>query len=179
MKIVSGGQTGVDRAALDAAIELKIPHGGWCPKGRRAELESVIPEKYILKETVSMEFEERTKLNINDSDGTLILVLNTSIKVTDGTLLTIKTAQEMSKPCLIMDISKECDIERILEWVNENNIEILNVAGPRESQAPGIYLSSFILLQEIFSSLLNKPQAIIEDQRIDSSTNYLSRINRK
>lgn len=157
MKIISGGQTGVDRAALDAAIALGIPHGGWCPKGRRAELETVIPEKYNLKETDSREFEERTKLNIRDSDGTLILVLETPIKVTDGTILTIETVQESNKPYVIIDLSKETELEKLLTWVNDNNIKILNVAGPRESQAPGVYLSSFILLKNIFSSFSNKP----------------------
>ena len=156
MKIISGGQTGVDRAALDAAIALGIPHGGWCPKGRRAELETVIPEKYNLKETDSREFEERTKLNIRDSDGTLILVLETPIKVTDGTILTIETVRESNKPYFIIDLSKETEIEKLLTWINDNNIKILNVAGPRESQARGIYLSSFILLNKIFSSFLNK-----------------------
>ncbi len=69
-KIISGGQTGVDRAALDAAIELNIPHGGWCPKGRLAELGQTIPDKYQLQETESSEYSQRTKLNIHDSDGT-------------------------------------------------------------------------------------------------------------
>ena len=90
LKIISGGQTGGDRAALDAAIEMKIPYGGWCPKGRLAELGTTIPTKYILQETTSATFEERTKLNIRDSDGTLILVPETPIKVTDGTILTIE-----------------------------------------------------------------------------------------
>lgn len=91
-KIISGGQTGVDRAALDAAILLKIPHGGWCPKGRLSEV-GKIPDKYLLKETESSDYSERTKLNIHDSDGTLIFVPSTPIKVTDGTLLTIQKSK--------------------------------------------------------------------------------------
>lgn len=106
LKIISGGQTGVDRAALDVAIEMKIPYGGWCPKGRLAELGTTIPTKYILQETTSAKFEERTKLNIRDSDGTLILVPETPIKVTDGTILTIEEVKFVHKPFLIIDLSK-------------------------------------------------------------------------
>src|SRR6186713_1323560 len=104
MKTVSGGQTGVDRAALDVAISLNILHGGWCPKGRKAELNTLIPIEYNLKETESSEFEVRTKLNIHDSDGTLILVADTPIKVTDGTILTIQEAQRINKPYMILDL---------------------------------------------------------------------------
>lgn len=171
MKIISGGQTGVDRAALDAAIALGIPHGGWCPKGRRAELETVIPEKYDLRETESREFEERTKLNIRDSDGTIILVDETPIKVTDGTILTIETIQQSNKPYLIIDLSKETELEKLVFWINDSNIKTLNIAGPRESQAPGIYTSSFKLLKKIFSSFLNKP----DEENIQNPSRYRPR----
>ncbi|MGB6977058.1 MAG: putative molybdenum carrier protein [Gammaproteobacteria bacterium] len=154
MKIISGGQTGVDRAALDAAIELKIPQGGWCPKGRLAELGTTIPGKYQLKETSSSDFCVRTKLNIKDSDGTLIIVLTTPIKVTDGTLLTIQEVQETNKPYLIIDLSSKQDKRVILDWIKKNNITALNIAGPRESQAPGIYAASFNFLKEVFSELI-------------------------
>lgn len=155
MKIISGGQTGVDRGALDAAIELDIAHGGWCPKGRRAEFKTIIPEKYLLKETDSEEYSERTILNIRDSDGTFIIVPKMPLAVTDGTILTIQTVKEKNKPYLIIVLSKEYNSEQLLAWVNENDIKTLNVAGPRESQAPGIYLSSFTLLRKFFFSLLN------------------------
>lgn len=159
MKIISGGQTGVDRAALDAAISLNIPHGGWCPKGRLAELDATIPEKYELKETDSSDYSVRTKLNIKGSDGTLILVPETPIKITDGTLLTINEAIRTDKPHFIIDLSKTVDIESIINWVKQNNINILNVAGPRESQAPGIYETSFVLFKKIFSRLLVDQEA--------------------
>jgi hypothetical protein len=155
MKIISGGQTGVDRAALDAAIEFAILHGGWCPKGRLAELGQTIPEKYQLDETDSSDFSIRTKLNIRESDGTLIIVPTTPIKVTDGTLLTIQEVKEINKPYLIIDLSCEYNIETLLDWIKENTVNVLNIAGPRESQAPGIYAASLVFLKKSFQHLIN------------------------
>lgn len=137
--IVSGGQTGADRAALDIAIELHIEHHGWCPNGRAAE-DGVIDSKYNLKETISSDVSERTKLNIRDSDGTLIFIPSSPIKVTDGTILTIKEVYEREKPHLIIDFLQNNNINDLLKnWIEKNNIKILNVAGPRESQYPGTY----------------------------------------
>ena len=153
IKIISGGQTGVDRAALDVAINLKIPHGGWCPNGRLAELGKTIPKKYQLQETLTRDYSERTKLNIRDSDGTLILVPNTPIKITDGTLLTIDEVKERQKPYLIIDLSNKLDSEQVALWVNNNKIQILNVAGPRESQNPGIYKLCLNVIEGILISL--------------------------
>ena len=155
-RIISGGQTGVDRAALDAAIELNIPHGGWCPKGRLAELGTTIPEKYILKETDSPSFGKRTRLNIRDSDGTLVLVPSIPIpqEITDGTLLTIKEVQQKKKPHLMIDLSGTLNIDAIINWVKKNDIRILNIAGPRESQSPGIYLQSLEFLKRALPLLL-------------------------
>lgn len=148
-KIVSGGQTGVDRAALDAAIQLNVTHGGWCPKGRKAE-DGVINDRYQLIETETAEYSERTKLNIKDSDGTLILVPITPIKVTDGTILTIAEVKVRAKPYLIIDLSNKDDIQSIIEWINDNKIKVLNIAGPRESQAPGIHMRALVLLNHLF-----------------------------
>ena len=150
LKVISGGQTGVDRAALDAAIELKIPYGGWCPKGRLAELGAKIPDKYLLKETASSNCSVRTKLNIRDSEGTLILLSDRTMKVIDGTVLTIEQVKQQQKPYLIVDLSKKWDIASIVDWIRQNNIEILNVAGPRESNIPGIYLLSLKFLRTLF-----------------------------
>src|SRR5437660_8982603 len=97
-KLISGGQTGVDRAALDVAIELGLPCGGWCPKGRRAE-DGRIPGRYPLKETPSWVYPQRTEWNIRDSDGTLVLTLS---RATGGTALTIHLAKSMRKPVLII-----------------------------------------------------------------------------
>ncbi len=103
-KIVTGGQTGVDRAGLDAARKLGIKHGGWCPKKRKAE-NGIIPDCYQLKETESEDYNVRTKYNIRDSDGTLIIVPSTPISVTDGTILTISEVKEKKKPYFIIDLS--------------------------------------------------------------------------
>lgn len=159
--IVSGGQTGADRAALDVAIELNINHHGWCPKGRKAE-DGIIPDRYILRETETDDYSERTKLNIRDSDGTVIFVPSTSIKVTDGTLLTIKEVYERKKPHLIIDVSQNKNINDLFEkWVIKNNIKIINIAGPRESQHPGIYQD----VKEILK------QAVIYTNKIAANTN--------
>ncbi|MFQ5587063.1 MAG: putative molybdenum carrier protein, partial [Thermodesulfobacteriota bacterium] len=94
--IVSGGQTGVDRAALDVALELGIRCGGWCPKGRLAE-DGVIDSRYHLDETGSKSYSQRTEWNVRDSDGTLILTVE---EPTGGTALTIRAAEELGKPCI-------------------------------------------------------------------------------
>ena len=146
-KIVSGGQTGVDRAALDVAIHFGIPHGGWCPRGRRAEDGKILPI-YQLQETDSSNYAERTEKNVIDSDGTLILHLG---PLTGGTLLTSQLAKRWSKPCLAIDLASPADSPGVTmdpngtdmplafdDWIRENGVETLNVAGPRESTAPGI-----------------------------------------
>ncbi|OAI45989.1 hypothetical protein AYO45_01905 [Gammaproteobacteria bacterium SCGC AG-212-F23] len=162
-KIVSGGQTGVDRAALDVAIITKIPHGGWCPKGRKAE-DGTIHQKYRLKETKTDDYSERTKMNIVDSDATLILVPSKPIKVTDGTILTINEVVSKKKPHLVIDLSDRQNMaESIIQWINEHNIKVLNVAGPRESQSPGIYKIALDFLESIIKKLsIQKKQSVCD-----------------
>lgn len=133
-RIVSGGQTGVDRAALDIAIELGIEHGGWCPKGRIAE-DGRIPSLYQLRETNVPEYSVRTERNVIDSDGTLILY---QAKLQGGTLLTQRLAKSHGKPLAIVRLDLPIDIRTIQQWLSEYQIESLNVAGPRESSRPGI-----------------------------------------
>ncbi len=133
-KIISGGQTGVDRAALDVALEVGLPCGGWCPKGRRAE-DGPLPERYPLQEASSPEYPQRTALNVRDSDGTLIITRGTPDR---GTALTLRLAERYQKPCLTLDLSELPDPARVRAWVEENRVEVLNVAGPRESSQPGI-----------------------------------------
>ena len=145
-RIVSGGQTGVDRAALDVAIELGIEHGGWCPRGRLAE-DGAIPARYRLTETVSAEYGERTEKNALDSDGTLILYRG---KLTGGTSLTRKLAQWYRKPCITFDLEKRVSLSRARHWLDEKKIRVLNVAGPRESSAPGIYDEARGFLTKLF-----------------------------
>ena len=129
LEIISGGQTGVDRAALDAALELGIPCGGWCPKGRKAE-DGPIPERYPLKETDSSSYPVRTEMNVRDSDGTLILTWG---RPTGGTALTIRLARRHGKPCLVVDLKKPPDPSSLRAWLEKKQIGVLNVAGPRES----------------------------------------------
>lgn len=163
MIIISGGQTGVDRAALDSARHLRIPHGGWCPKGRKAE-DGRIADIYHLKETKSDDYSERTKSNIADSDGTLIIVMKTPIEVTDGTILTIQEVKDKNKPFLIIDLSSKDDLSLVVkEWILENKIDVLNVAGPRESQAPGIYDLALKFMNKLLPSLLNDNELLKEE----------------
>ena len=134
-KIVTGGQTGVDRAALDVAMQLGIPVGGWCPRGRRAE-DGRIPDSYLLLEASSVNYAKRTELNVRDSDGTLIL---SGGPLTGGTALTKSLAQRLRKPVFVVDLRDDPAPNVTDEWLAANSIQTLNVAGPRESQQPGIY----------------------------------------
>jgi hypothetical protein len=133
-RIISGGQTGVDRGALDAAIFLGIDHGGWCPRGRLAE-DGLIPSRYELTETDSAKYPVRTAQNVIDSDGTLILYAG---ELQGGTSLTLRLAKEHGKPCLAIDLAGPLDTALACGWIAEHAIAVLNVAGPRESSAPGI-----------------------------------------
>lgn len=143
-KIVSGGQTGVDRAALDVALAMGIDCGGWCPKGRRAE-DGPIPSRYPLTETESTHYSSRTKRNVRDSDATLILCCGPP---RGGTLLTQQTAAKRGKPCLLVDLDDTAAADTIRAWLHEQSIRILNIAGPRESQSPGVTLQATRVLHE-------------------------------
>lgn len=133
-RIVSGGQTGVDRAALDVAIDLGIPHGGWCPKGRLAE-DGTIPSRYSLQEMESADYTVRTEQNVLDSDGTLILYQR---RLQGGTLLTHRLAKRHQKPLLRYRLDLAPRIDTVIRWLVENDIKTLNVAGPRGSSSPEI-----------------------------------------
>lgn len=155
-KIVSGGQTGVDQAALLMARELGIKVGGWCPKGGLDENGRCILEQYSsMKEARTTNPNERTKLNIEDSDGTLIIVpsIPLSEKIKDGTLLTIEYVKETKKPYLIISLNDPNSSDPFKNWLSENDIKILNIAGPRESNSPGINQQSSELLREIIGNL--------------------------
>lgn len=147
-KLVSGGQSGVDRAALDVALELGIPCGGWCPLGRLAE-DGIIASKYPLIETPNPETSERTRWNVRDSDATLIL---TKGNPTDGTGLTIECAQELKKPYLVVTMPGVLDQAKFEQWISINSVKVLNVAGPRESHEPGvIYKLARMCLLHLFT----------------------------
>jgi hypothetical protein len=156
-KIISGGQTGVDRAALDVALECGLPCGGWCPKGRRAE-DGPVPARYPLTETSSPFYPQRTKQNVLDSDGTLIL---TCSRPRGGTALTVRIAAENDKPCLIVDLNRKADPKRVRNWCRAHQIRILNVAGARESENPGIYDQAVAFLRSVVysfgSRVINSP----------------------
>lgn len=145
-RLVSGGQTGVDRGALDAAIELGIPHGGWCPRGRLAE-DGRIPSRYRLAETGSPEYVVRTEKNVLDSDATLILCCG---RPRGGTELTLRLASQHGKPCLVVDLDAPPEPGALRRWVSQHAAGTLNVAGPRESQNPGISARARALLVELF-----------------------------
>jgi len=150
MKIISGGQTGVDRAALDAAQASGIPCGGWCPKGRKAE-DGKIPSQYPLQETPNSEYKQRTEWNVRDSDATLILVQKTPL--TGGTAFTADLAKSHKKPFFIANLTQPDTYSRTLEWIRSQNPQTLNIAGPRESLAPGIYNQALSFLKKLFTDL--------------------------
>jgi Circularly permutated YpsA SLOG family len=137
IKIISGGQTGVDRAALDFAIRHGFPHGGWCPRGRLAE-DGVIPPIYRLCETDSPEYEERTERNVLDSNATLIM--SRKRELSGGTAFTKFCAEKHGRPLLVICESEgvEQNATALRNFIWQNKVRALNVAGPRESQAPGI-----------------------------------------
>ena len=159
-RIVSGGQTGVDRAALDVAIYLEIPHGGWCPRGRRAE-DGTISTAYQLTETSSSNYVVRTEKNVTDSDGTLILYRD---RMSRGTALTASFARRHRRPHLGIDLAPmqtddsdeawiELQVEEIHQWLVKEAIEVINVAGPRESTTAGISTDAHRLLLSVFAEI--------------------------
>lgn len=147
-KVVSGGQTGVDRAALDVAMTLGFRCGGWIPRGRRTE-DGPLPQHYPLRETPSSAYEVRTRLNVRDSDGTLIL---TRGRPSGGTALAM--ARELARPTRVIDLDDPPDPGEVRQWLIAHRIRVLNVAGPRRSSHPGIYeeASAFLF------ALLRRPE---------------------
>jgi hypothetical protein len=137
LKIISGGQTGVDRAALDWAIQHHFAHGGWCPKGRRAE-DGTISQIYQLQETPSSDYEQRTEWNVRDSDGTVIFSLTEQLF--EGSLLTVSYAQQYRKPYLHLWPQGSLDPSNaLLNFVQSYHVRVLNVAGPRASSEPNVH----------------------------------------
>ena len=137
-KIVSGGQTGADRAALDWAIEHGIPHGGWCPKGRMAE-DGAIEIRYHLTETSSAGYIQRTGWSVRDSDGTVIFTI--AEKLLGGSKRTKELAQKHHKPCLHLSkalYDQAAGAPGLLDFVQKHWIKVLNVAGPRASKEPEV-----------------------------------------
>lgn len=135
LKIVSGGQTGADTAALDWAISHGLPHAGWCPRGRKAE-NGVIPSKYNLQETETEEYAERTEKNVMDSDGTVIFTMRALLE--GGSRFTWECAVKHNKPVLHLDSSMKNPGELLARFIRRHQIRTLNVAGPRASAEPTV-----------------------------------------
>lgn len=148
-RLISGGQTGVDRAALDAALEVGVPCGGWCPHGRRAE-NGPIPAHYPLTETTSADYRERTERNVVEADGTLILARGA---LRGGTALTKRLTRQHGKPCLVIDLRRQPQVEPIVAWMHRHGLRTVNVAGPRESHSAGIEHQARRLLVSLLRAL--------------------------
>jgi hypothetical protein len=149
IEVVSGGQTGVDRAALDTARALGLRCGGWCPRGRRAE-DGPIGADYPLRETPGEDYAQRTEWNVRDSDGTLVLVRG---RTGPGTAFTIEIARRRGRPLLVVDLRDDPDPTAARRWIENEGIRVLNVAGPRESQDPGIGAAARAFLERLFPLL--------------------------
>jgi hypothetical protein len=148
-KIISGGQTGADQAALDVAIRFDIPHGGWIPANRRTEA-GPLPEKYNMKELPEESYEVRTERNVVDSEGTLILSHG---DLKGGSEYTARMARKHGRPWLHVDMNRLCvssGTRMIRSWVTEKGIHILNVAGPRASEDPHIYEKTARVMETLF-----------------------------
>jgi hypothetical protein len=165
IRIVSGGQTGVDRAALDAAMQAGLEVGGWCPRDRRAE-DGSVPLKYPLKETAARTYAVRTEWNVRDSDGTLVLVLN---EITSGTRLTVNAAQAHDKPLKIEYLqdgapvgllreenSLPDQVNSVVDWITRHRIQVLNVAGPRGSSSKDLYPRALSFMVAVLEQWANR-----------------------
>jgi putative molybdenum carrier protein len=147
-RIVSGGQTGADRAALDWAIAHGIPHGGWCPRGRRAE-DGRIAGRYALQETPSHDYQQRTRWNVRDSDGTLIV--SCTAELSGGSAYTARCAERLGRPWLHAYPGAD-DATALRAFVQRNRIRTMNIAGPRVSTDPGIYEYVLSVLERLAGS---------------------------
>ncbi|MFP3911309.1 MAG: putative molybdenum carrier protein [Desulfobacteraceae bacterium] len=162
-RIISGGQTGADRAALDVAIRLGIPHGGWVPKGRRAE-DGRIANRYHLKEMPSGHYWKRTQQNVLDAEGTLIISHG---KLKGGSALTLKLARKHGRACLHVNLDQLSVAEgarQIRSWIKAQAITVLNVAGPRASEAPQIYREATATLVK---ALAETPERTNQENPLD------------
>lgn len=152
-RVVSGGQTGVDRAALDAARAAGLTIGGWCPRGRRAE-DGRIPPEYPLEETHSPRYPQRTAWNVRDADATLVLARGAP---RGGTALTVRLATTAGVPLLVIDLNAAPDPAVVAAWLSTRAVAVLNVAGPRESENPGIAGQAKGFMAAVLAALGHSP----------------------
>lgn len=148
-RIVSGGQSGVDRAALDFALENGMIAAGWCPLGRRAE-DGSLSYRYPLQSTFAFDSLVRTEMNVLDSDGTLIIYSEHPDK---GTEITRQLALMNDKPLFIWKLEKNSNYRQFHQWLRKNNIAVLNIAGPRASGEADIYNQTIGLLEKLFGEI--------------------------
>ncbi len=161
LKIVSGGQTGVDRAALDVTVELGIPYGGWCPQGGWAEdlpdPPGLLALHAPLRETPARDPRQRTEWNIRDCDALLVLVDDRGLSASEGTDFAVECAKRLGKPCLVLDLDAKGAEERASVWLKTLGSPLaLSVGGPRESEAPGIYAKARPFLHALLSSVFQR-----------------------
>jgi hypothetical protein len=157
LTIISGGQTGVDRAALDVALELALACGGFCPQGRRAE-DGRIPDRYPLTELPTAEYADRTRKNVEAAGATLILHAGA---IAGGTRLTRDMCQELGKPMRSIDLALAADATAadVSDWIAHEVLPrggMLNVAGPRESESPGIHATAAAFLRQVLRRAAGK-----------------------
>jgi Circularly permutated YpsA SLOG family len=157
MKILSGGQTGVDRAVLDTAIEKRVAYGGWCPRGGWAEdlpdppgLLAIYPK---LQETPQAQPVQRTEWNVRDCDGLMVLVDRRGLSVSNGTEHALGYAETLGKPHIVIDLDGGSAIAQGRAWLADRHSPFdLCIAGPRESEAPGIYAKACAFLRALFDT---------------------------
>jgi len=156
LKIVSGGQTGADRAALDFAIRHGIPHGGWCPAGRRAE-DGRIDARYQLRETPRAAYIQRTEWNVRDSDGTVVFSMGPALQ--GGSREPVLLARRQGNPLLRVwrGGDPEAHAKKLRRFLEDHEIKVLNVAGPRASEEPGMYEFVSRVLVEMLTDLGERP----------------------
>ena len=153
-RLVSGGQTGADRAALDAAVALGVPYGGWCaPDGWAEDLADppgLLRRYPLLRPTPPGPVSTRTRWNVRDSDATLVLLLG-ELAASAGTRLTVEVASALERPCLV---TRATDLTGVSGWLSSlEEPLVLNVAGPRESESPGLYAAAYRTLTAVLSVL--------------------------
>lgn len=176
-KVISGGQTGADQAALDAAIEMGISHGGWVPLGRLTE-KGRLSSRYKMQEINAIDYDQRTELNVMDSDGTLLFSYG---ELKGGSALTKKYARKHLKPCLHVDIKEISEykaVEIIKSWLDVRNIETLNVAGPRASESPEMYNTVLNVMKSVLypppeKIVVKQPKCVAE--AVDALTSMMSK----